>query len=245
MDAAQKQVAQRKGEFDSISRAFAAQQRVANARFQRQKEYRTPFVRNCNCDSSESFRRLKPRPPLLSDRPKTPIKQCSTPAIGRILAIGSHELFHAYVATRLYRAPSDRLPAWLNEGLAQTVEYGRWRNDRLLVDVAPPPELLRQLKPDADGAPALFDLRTLLTADDAQFLAHGAAASGDARRAYLAAWSLTHYLASIGAFSQRTTLDAYAADGDADPVRRFERFVGRDLATVEADWRAYVGKWVK
>lgn len=244
LDAAQKQVAQRKTEMEDLSRAFAAKQKEDNARFQREQ---TPEAvrKELQLRLRRDFQRDRAAAAAAQRQAEDANQAVLETAIERILAIGSHELFHAYVATRLYRAPSDRLPAWLNEGLAQSVEYGRWRNDRLLVDVAPPPELLRQLKPDADGAPAHFDLRTLLTSDDAQFLAHGAAASGDARRAYLAAWSLTHYLASIGAFSQRTTLDAYAADGDADPVRRFERFVGRDLETVEADWRAHVGKWVK
>lgn len=244
LDAAQKQVAQRKAEIEKLARAFAAKQKEDNARFQREQ---TPEAvrKELQLRRRRDFQRDQAAAAAAQRQAEAANQAELDTAVRRILANGSHELFHAYVATRLYRAPSDRLPSWLNEGLAQTVEYGRWRNDRLLVDVAPPPELLRQLNPDASGAAAHLDLRTLLTADDAQFLAHGAAASGDARRAYLAAWSLTQYLASIGAFSQRSTLDAYAADGDADPVRRFERFVGRDLATVEADWRAYLGKWVK
>ena len=244
LDDAQKRVVQRKAEVEKLSRAFAAQQKADNARFQREQ---TPEAvrKELQLRRRRDFQKAQAEAAAAQRQAEDANQAELDSAIGRILANGSHELFHAYVATRLYRVPSDRLPAWLHEGLAQTVEYGRWRNDRLLIDIAPPPELLRQLKPDGNGGPALFDLRTLLMADDEQFLAHGAAASGDARRAYLAAWSLTQYLASIGSFSKRTALDAYAADGDADPVRRFERFVGRDLAMVEADWRAYVGKWVK
>lgn len=244
LDDAQKKVAQHKAEIETQARAFAAQQKADNARFQREQ---TPEAvrKELQLRRRRDFQKAQAATAAAQRQAEDANQAVLDTAIERLFANGAHELFHAYVAMRLYRAQSDRLPAWLNEGLAQTVEYGRWRNDRLLTDIAPPPELLRQLKPDGNGAPALFDLRTLLTADDAQFLAHGAAASGDARRAYLAAWSLTQYLASIGTFEKRSTLDAYAADGDADPVRRFERFVGRDLAMVEADWRAYVGKWVK
>lgn len=244
LDESQKRVAQRKAESEALARAFAAQQKADNARFQREQ---TPEAvrKELQLRRRRDFQKAQAAAAAAERQAEAANQAMLDSAIERLLANGAHELFHAYVAERLYRAPSDRLPAWLHEGLAQTVEYGRWRNDRLLTDIAPPPELLRQLKPDGNGAPALFDLRSLLTADEAQFLAHGSATSGDARRAYLAAWSLTQYLASIGTFAKRTSLDEYAADGDADPMRRFERFVGRDLAMVEADWRAYVGKWVK
>ena len=156
-------------------------------------------------------------------------------------------MFHAYAANYVYPADRGELPRWLDEGMAQVVEHAAWSDAGPRLD-PPPAELLRRvravrsLKP-ADAADA-FDLRRLLEAPPDEFLLDGAAHAAGARTAaehrYLAAWSLAQFLLGRGELKAGDALDRYVADRQAAPAERFERFAGRPLKTVEAEWHAWL-----
>ncbi len=168
-------------------------------------------------------------------------------AAERLLTTAAHELFHAYAVNYVYPAERGALPRWLDEGMAQVVEHAAWSDAGPRFD-PPPAELIRRvravrsLKP-ADGGEA-FDLRRLLEAPPEEFLFDGAAQAAGARTAaehrYLGAWSLVQFLVGRGELKPGDALDRYVADRQAAPAVRFERFAGRPLKTVEAEWRAWL-----
>ena len=243
LKAARERVKKYDEETEALGRAFAAQQKADDERFRREKtpqNVRNEIVRR----QASDFRKAQAAAAAARREADAANKKLFAEAADRLLAGASHELFHAYVATRLYPPAVDRLPAWLHEGLAQLVEHGRWRDERLLID-PPPPALLQRLKPAAGQTLELPSVRELVSSADVGFLAHDKRVTDDVRLRYLTAWSLTQYLASIGALERRERLDDYALDDRADSTARFERFAGRDTAAVEAGWHAYLRKWVK
>lgn len=149
----------------------------------------------------------------------------------------AHEAWHAYAETRLAPAAGDRLPAWLDEGLAQVVESAPLEAGELRLDAPDPVRLvsLQAILRDAVMPP----LAELLRVGPQQFVAGHAGETDASGRAYLAAWGLALDLAVLEPVLTPASLAALCrSDAAADPVASFESLVGRPLAAFEADWRS-------
>lgn len=151
-----------------------------------------------------------------------------------------HEAFHAYLSNFVYPPGSYRVPAWLNEGLAQVFETAILEAGELRVGHADPVRLegVRNAILKREVVPLL----DLLRSQSSQFvIAHG----GDrklADRHYLTSWALAHYLTFERRLLGTRDLDNYllALTRDADPVSSFVQFVGQPLPQFEKDFHNYM-----
>lgn len=152
----------------------------------------------------------------------------------QMFAMLYHEAFHAYVQNAVYPDPQQRLPRWLDEGLAQIFETAQLDADTLRID-APDPVRLRHLQLDLAG-PELLEISQVLEAADDQFL--DSAANETARRLYLYSWGLAYYLTYERDLLDPQRLDRYVANPDGlGPVARFTQMIGIPLPRFEAAWR--------
>jgi hypothetical protein len=175
-------------------------------------------------------------------------------ATARLFALLYHEAFHAYVTTFVYPPlkPEDvkagkgtgELPRWLNEGLAQVFETAVVEAGELRADHPDKKRLARTkdwLKGKGGPMVPLGDL--LITGRDT-FLASHADQEAASNRAYLTSWALAYYLTFdrrlIGTEAFRKYLAAVNAAGD--PKQAFATLVGKDLASFEKDWHAYLSR---
>jgi len=149
----------------------------------------------------------------------------------------AHEAWHAYAEARLRPGNGDRLPVWLDEGLAQVVEAAPLEAGELRLDAPDPLRLaaLRDLIKKGLAPP----LERILQAGEEQFVAGHSGSREDNGRAYLVAWGLALDLAVLEPVLNPTALAALCkpAGGDADPVPRFAALVGMPLERYEAAWR--------
>lgn len=143
----------------------------------------------------------------------------------------AHEAWHAYADLRL--GAGGRLPAWLDEGIAQVFESGLLEAGELRLD-APDPQRLGRLADllDTTREPVLT---SLVTAGERQFVVGHGTPAATSRRAYLLAWGVAFDLV-LGAPGLSSSALAAAAAGGDDQAR-FERLVGMPLADYEAAWR--------
>jgi hypothetical protein len=143
----------------------------------------------------------------------------------------AHEAWHAYADLRL--GDGGRLPAWLDEGLAQVFECGLLEAGELRLD-APDPQRLARLADllDTTREPVIAGL---VTAGERQFVVGHGTPTATSRRAYLLAWGVAFDLV-LGAPGLSSSALAAAAAGGDDQAR-FERLVGMPLADYEAAWR--------
>jgi hypothetical protein len=101
-----------------------------------------------------------------------------------------HEAFHQFA----YRAVGERLPPWLNEGLAQVFEEALWTgNEFFLYEI--PPRRVRQLREDLQAG-RLIDFSTLAMLTAEQWSAPLSDDSAAAAARYNQAWAITHFLAT-------------------------------------------------
>ncbi|HUR55586.1 MAG TPA: DUF1570 domain-containing protein, partial [Gemmataceae bacterium] len=172
-----------------------------------------------------------------------------------LFAVLYHEAFHAYVSNFAYPPlPAadvkagkgcGALPRWLNEGLAQVFETAVVEAGELRVDHADEGRLTKvkqRLKESGSGG--LVPLGDLLLVGKDAFLAHHAAESAVADRAYLTSWALAHYLTLdrrvIGTAKFKEYLAAVNSGGDAR--RAFAALVGQDLTAFEKDWHHFLAR---
>ena len=174
-------------------------------------------------------------------------------ATARLFALLYHEAFHAYVGTFVYPTlkteevkagkGTGELPRWLNEGLAQVfetavVEVGELRADH------PDKDRLQRAKDwlKRKNGGALVPLGDLLTTGRDAFLASHADQKAASDRAYLTCWALAHYLTFDRRLIGTESFHKYliAVNGGGDPKQAFAALVGKDLATFEKDWHAYL-----
>jgi len=162
--------------------------------------------------------------------------------LNRMLRRLYHEMFHAYLESYVYPNEQSEVPLWLDEGLAQVFESGRFEADSLRLD-APDADKLARLQADlASDRP--LRLSMLLKADAARFLTRHADSGGEAVRSYLYAWGLAHYLTFERGLLGTGHLHQYVAPaaGMQDPVRRFELLIDMKLAVFEPHWRQYIAR---
>ncbi len=151
-----------------------------------------------------------------------------------------HEGFHAYLENFVFPHREFHVERWLNEGLAQIFENGRFDVEVLRLD-APDPELLARLQQDLVSQNPLR-LVQFLTAADPNFLVRHANDNTDRR--YLYAWGVAYFLAF-----ERDLLDSDVLTNYVVPVSRagselarFEKLVGEPLDEFEIRWRDYMLK---
>lgn len=147
-----------------------------------------------------------------------------------------HEAFHAYLENYVFPHDQYDVPIWLNEGLATTFETGVLDSGLLRVD-APHAKFLPRLQ-EALGDGNAMPLARLLRADPGDFLDPDH--RSEAERFYAFAWGLAYYLAFEDNALRGPRLEEYATRdaGDADPLAKFERFVGQSLPEFESRWRS-------
>lgn len=156
---------------------------------------------------------------------------------GQMFAQLYHEAFHAWIDNFVYARDRQRVPRWLNEGLAQVFESGKIDGQTLRLD-APAPARLTFLQNDLKKSP--LPLADFLSRENAPFLeGHTRDSQQSAERTYAYAWGIAWYLAFHEQKLAGTALDGYVAvDGDKlSPLERFEKFTGRKLPQFEQEWR--------
>jgi len=143
-----------------------------------------------------------------------------------------HEAFHAYLENYVYPHQHYDVPLWLNEGLAMVCEGGRLESDTLRIDGANR-EALKRLKAEL-GSEEPLPLAQFLSAGRDAFADHD-----EAKRHYVYAWGLAHYLTFEHHLLCGAAMDRYvrpSPDNDS-PIGRFEAFVGMPLSKFEDQWR--------
>ncbi len=145
-----------------------------------------------------------------------------------------HEAFHAYLDNYVYTGPQQRMPRWLNEGLAQIFESAQLDADTLRID-APDPVRLKLLQRDFAGEPPLR-VADVIQADDDDFL--DSHRQDEAERLYRYAWGLAYFLTYEQNLLGGEDLDQYVANpGNFGPTARFTRLTGVPLPKFETAWR--------
>lgn len=143
----------------------------------------------------------------------------------------AHEAWHAYADLRL--GNGGRLPAWLDEGLAQVFEAGLLEAGELRLD-APDPQRLARLATLLETTREPL-LASLMTDGERRFVVGHGTAAATSRQSYLLAWGVAYDLV-LGAPVLSAQSLATKADG-SDERARFETLVGMPLADYEAAWR--------
>ncbi|NIL95894.1 MAG: DUF1570 domain-containing protein [Planctomycetales bacterium] len=148
-----------------------------------------------------------------------------------------HEAFHAYLENYVFDRTRYKVPAWLNEGLAQVFESGLLDAGLLRLD-APDPTRLASLQRELRG-PQVLPLVELITAPAEEFLVQHGEQARRSNRLYLYSWGLAFYLIFEGRTLDSEALDRYLKIDSQihDPVRRFEAMVDMPLDKFEAQWR--------
>lgn len=155
-----------------------------------------------------------------------------------------HEAFHAYLDLYIFpEGDADRVPRWLNEGLAQVFEVAGVDGTTYRLDASPArQEMAKRLAADLASEERLT-LAEVMSGAAEQYLAH---AQGDraelAERMYLYAWGLADYLTFEHDLLQGDAFAAYTHPTAAKlpPVARFEAFVKKPLGSFESEWRQYI-----
>ena len=140
-----------------------------------------------------------------------------------------HEACHAYVGNFVY-AKADKMPSWLQEGLAQIFESAILDGMEFRVGHLDPARVERLRNAGRHGE--LPGLLGLLHAGPRQFMASHTQEKAATDCYYLSAWALTHYLVFDREILGSPELDRYVAalEGGADPIEAFDQLVGESLA---------------
>jgi len=158
-------------------------------------------------------------------------RQTLVDATARLADAAAHELFHAYVDSRVYPPERGGLPAWLNEGLAQIVEHAS-ATAAIGRPLKPDAELARRWKAEQSRGEAV-DVHALLSADAVKFLIHDANPPAEAGKYYLAAWAVAQSLLNDGKLAPGPELDRFLSDYRGDPFSAFQRWTAQSLGEWE------------
>lgn len=139
-----------------------------------------------------------------------------------------HEACHAYVATFVY-AKVDKMPCWLQEGLAQIFETAILDGIDFRIGHLDPLRVERLRTSSRQGE--LPGLRGLLRASPRQFIASHTKEKATTDSYYLSAWALTHYLVFDRELLGTADLEYFisALAGGAEPTEAFQQLVGESL----------------
>jgi hypothetical protein len=139
-----------------------------------------------------------------------------------------HEACHAFVATFLY-AKIDKMPSWLQEGLAQIFESAILDGMEFRVGHLDQARIERLRNAERRGE--LPGLIGLLRAGPRQFMANHSQEKAATDSYYLGTWALTHYLVFEREILGTPELDGYveALRAGAYPIDAFELLVGESM----------------
>lgn len=174
------------------------------------------------------------------------------------LAIAGHEGWHQYTQTTF----AERLPIWLEEGIAAYMEGYRWETmqNRAVFMGWANVERYDALR-NAREQGRLMPLETLLVTEPGQMLDRTGSGSGDALTYYAQVWALVHWLREGDGGRYRAGLEQMLADGAAGRMggtvrgragaasmmdRRlrsmaaFQAYFGEDLSVASARYRMFV-----
>ena len=156
-----------------------------------------------------------------------------------------HEACHAYVGSFVY-AKTDKMPSWLQEGLAQIFETAILDGMEFRVGHLDLARVERVRNASRRGE--LPGLIGLLHAGPRQFIANHTQEKAATDCYYLTAWALAHYLVFDREMLGTPELDRYVAAlaAGADPIAAFEQLVGESPAnfvkSMPADLRLQLEK---
>lgn len=145
----------------------------------------------------------------------------------------THETFHH----QLHSALGDRIPLWLDEGMAVLFENaasaGGGRMDTASIHRGAVAKL-KEVVVSHSGLP----LDQLLTLDRQAFY------NSDATMNYALAWSLVHFLTNDASQKQRHTLDAVlqAVQNGGDVREALLKTNGNNPAGFQAEWARYISR---
>lgn len=148
-----------------------------------------------------------------------------------------HELSHAYLRSYVFPSQDFEIPAWLDEGLAQILEYAEIDVDTLRIDSVPR-DRLEALQTDLLANQSL-DLVRLLQADTNAFLASEETEFRESTTYYNYAWGITYHLFFRRNALAYGSLDKLTGSPDSGSRReKFEQSVNTSLAVYASQWRA-------
>jgi hypothetical protein len=158
----------------------------------------------------------------------------------RLIQCLCHEAFHAYLNATVFAGRKTRVPAWLDEGLAQAFETALVEGGELRVG-QPDPERLKRIKA-AVQANQLLPLTDLLKSTTRQFQVAHAQDKQISDRHYLSAWALGFYLTFEKRLLGSEALDDYlkALDRGTDPLEAFSVLIGEPLDKAEKKLHDYL-----
>ena len=156
----------------------------------------------------------------------------------RLLQRLCHEAFHAYLAEAVFADKKMRVPAWLDEGLAQVFETALVEGGELRLGWPDPERRMRVLK----NKDELLPLATLLRASPRQFQVAHAQDRQASDRHYLTAWALAFYLTFGREVLGTPALDDYlkALRRGTEPLEAFRILTGQPLAAFETAFHDYL-----
>ena len=201
-------------------------------------------LRDLNQEETELRRLYQGRPPatlanrLDQDRQKILQAEDNNQALfqaatRKLFQVLYHEAFHAYLANFVYPPAEDRVPLWLNEGLAQIFETAILEAGELRIG-HPDKQRLTRLQTDFRKGESL-SLDELLRAGSDKFVVAHASDRQVSDRYYLTSWALAFYLTFDRKLVGTPALDQYVhrLKSGADPRKAFEKLVGQPLPEFE------------
>jgi hypothetical protein len=150
-----------------------------------------------------------------------------------------HEAFHQFAHARI----SEKLPPWLNEGLATLFEEGIWTGKGFELGEVPP-RRVRQLRADLAGK-RLTSFRTFMAMDLDRWNDALVREPGLAAAQYNQAWAMVHFLvfsSEKGQFKYRKRFIEMLRlihDG-ADTRAAFEQSLSKNIEGFESRFREYI-----
>lgn len=154
-----------------------------------------------------------------------------------MISVLQHEGFHQFSYLHISR----RLPAWVDEGLAEYFGAGHLVNGSLITGIVPPWRL-RSLQ-DAIDRDEYLPFRELLAMPTSIWGSRVVRGDPKSQHMYAQAWSLVHFLIHAEDGRYRPMLDEYLtliSRGRTARRAYAEAFGTRDITSLEEPWKAYV-----
>jgi hypothetical protein len=183
-----------------------------------------------------AIRESRSRIALQDDRNERLFQEASVRLFQRL----THEAFHAYLASFVYRPQEAEVPRWLNEGLAQVFEAAVFEGGELRIDRPDPGRLRRVQTLLSKGE--LMTPADLLKSGPKDFLVEHGTDRQSSDRYYLASWAYAYYLTLERRLLAGKAMDEYARSlhRGTDPTTAFREFVGRPLPEFFKEFRNYM-----
>jgi Protein of unknown function (DUF1570) len=160
----------------------------------------------------------------------------------RLVQCLCHEAFHAYLHTSVFGESKRRVPAWLDEGLAQVFETALVEGGELRV--GHPDKERRKRVRTALEKKQLVSLTDLLRSTGRQFQVAHSQERQMSDRFYLGAWGLAFFLMFNRQVLGSEPLEEYlkSLERGVDPLEAFSVLLGEPLDQAEKKWHDYLDR---